>query len=393
MYSTLPSASALARTARWALSGLAFTTWAVCHTGSAASCSAAASAPRKFGIFPTTVPGGFAAPSRSSSAQMRLRTSCLARSISMRACSDWTFSGPHLPGSRHQREQPLVQVLRKRLVAPWAELTDRRERHVQPAPTTGYLQQVDRSVEHCACLVNHALADVREGQVPENDRLRLVTTLQSVRGALQDRPRLCTVAKSEIAGASDPSEPVIGEEAVGRIGGLHGLQVCLGRAEGSLALFPLAQHRVALADMQERQTWQGMAGAIAGERSRLLRQLEPCPRILLAIQGDVALAKACVRLRCRVAGLVRGSNRLVVVADGGRVVASLRCIPDELAHERRQLRLNELEFMADPTVRSVPPKERDLAGALSGRGKQRGRGGKVVLLGKGVRPHAEISYG
>src|SRR6266536_1516952 len=310
MYSTLPSASALARTARCALSGLAFTTWALCHSGSAPSCSAAASAPRKFGILPTTVPGGFAAPSRSSSAQMRLRTSCLARSISMRACSDWTFSGPHLPGSRHQREQPLVQVLRKRLVAPWAELTDRRERHVQPTPTAGYLQQVDRPVEHRYCMVNVALADVREGQVPKNDRLRLVTTLQPARGALQDRPRLRIVAKSEIAGASHPSEPVRGEEAVGRI-----------------------------------------------------------------------------------AGLVRGGNRLVVVADGSCMVAALRRVPDELAHERRQLCLNDLEFMADPTVRSVPPKERDLARALSGCGKQRGRGGKVVLLGKGLRSLAQISDG
>jgi hypothetical protein len=49
--------------------------------------------------------------------------------------------------------------------------------------------------------------------------------------------------------------------------------------------------------------------------------------------------------------------------------------------------------MAEPAVRSLPPKECDLAVALSGCGKQRGRGGKVVLLGKGLRPHAEISYG
>src|SRR6266487_5043312 len=199
--------------------------------------------------------------------------------------------------------------------------------------------------------------DVREGQVPKNDRLRLVTTLQPARGALQDRPRLRTVAKSEIAGASHPSEPVRGEEAVGRIAGLHGLQMCLGRAEGSLALSPLAQHRMALADMQERQPGQGMADAIVDKRSRLLCQPTPRPRILLSVQGDVTLPQACVRLRCRVAGLVRGGNRLVVVADGSCMVAALRRVPDELAHERRQLCLNDLEFMADPTVRSVLPKE------------------------------------
>ena len=52
----------------------------------------ATSAPRKFGIFPTTRPGAFAAPSPSSYAQMRSRMFCLARSIASWSCSGWAVS-------------------------------------------------------------------------------------------------------------------------------------------------------------------------------------------------------------------------------------------------------------------------------------------------------------
>jgi hypothetical protein len=78
-------------------------------------------------------------------------------------------------------------------------------------------------VEHRDCLVNVALAEVREGEVSEDDRLGLVTTVQPARGALKDRLCLRTIAKREVAGASDSSEPVGGEVAVGRVGGLHRL--------------------------------------------------------------------------------------------------------------------------------------------------------------------------
>src|SRR5206468_8430963 len=66
------------------------------------------------------------------------------------------------------------------------------------------------------------------------------------------------------------------------------------------------------------------------------------------------------------------------------------CIPDKLAHERGQLRLNGLQFTQDRPVRGLLTKEGDLADALSGRREQRGRGGKVVLLGKGLRSLAPI---
>jgi hypothetical protein len=35
------------------------------------------------------------------------------------------------------------------------------------------------------------------------------------------------------------------------------------------------------------------------------------------------------------------------------VIASLRRVPDELAHERRQLRFNDLKLAANPTPRSL----------------------------------------
>ena len=104
-----------------------------------------------------------------------------------------------------------MDVLGNWLLAPGAEFADGGRNHVQAAPAAGYLEQVNCPVEHGCCLVDVALADVREGQVPEDDRLGLVTTLEAARGALQDRPRLRAVAKGEIAGALYPSEAVGGE--------------------------------------------------------------------------------------------------------------------------------------------------------------------------------------
>ena len=57
-----------------------------------------------------------------------------------------------------------MHVLRNRLVAPGAELADGCRNHVEAAPAAGYLEQVDCPVEHGCCLLDVALADVREGQ-------------------------------------------------------------------------------------------------------------------------------------------------------------------------------------------------------------------------------------
>jgi hypothetical protein len=65
--------------------------------------------------------------------------------------------------------------------------------------------------------------------------------------------------------------------------------------------------------------------------------------------------------------VVGGRDRLVVVADGGGVVPSLGCIPDELAHERGQLCLSGLQFAQDWAVRGLLAKEGDVADGLSGR--------------------------
>ena len=121
-----------------------------------------------------------------------------------------------------------MHVLHNRLVAPGVKLADCCRDHVQAAPAAGDLEQVNCPVEHGCCLVHVALAEVREGQIPEDDGLRLVTTVEAARGALQDRSCLRAVAKCEIAGALYPSEPVGGEEAMGGIGGPHCLEMGLG---------------------------------------------------------------------------------------------------------------------------------------------------------------------
>ena len=83
-----------------------------------------------------------------------------------------------------------MHVLRNGLLAPGAEFADGYGDHVEAAPAAGDLEQVNCSVEHCSGLFDVVLADVREGQVPEDDRLGLVTTMEAACGALQDRPAL-----------------------------------------------------------------------------------------------------------------------------------------------------------------------------------------------------------
>jgi hypothetical protein len=108
-------------------------------------------------------------------------------------------------------------------------------------------------------LVDVALTDVGEGQIPEDDRLGLVTTLEAAGGALQDRPGLRAVPEGEIAGALNPSEPVGGEKTAGGIGSSHCLEMRFGGAKGGLTVPAHAKHGVALAGMQEGETLKGMA--------------------------------------------------------------------------------------------------------------------------------------
>jgi hypothetical protein len=135
-----------------------------------------------------------------------------------------------------------------------------------------------------------------------------------------------------------------------------------------------------------------MTGATADERSRLLRQPGALP-------GDCARRTGrrsfCEGARTpppssrqpgsRQQSLGRSSRRRLRGRALGRV-------PDELAHERRQLRLDDLKLAANPTVRSLVPKGSDLAVARSGCGKERGRGGEIVLLGKRLRLLVQVSH-
>src|SRR4029450_14038675 len=95
-------------------------------------------------------------------------------------------------------------------------------------PDAGTLEQVNGPVEHGCGLFDVVLVDVGEGQIPEDDRLRLVTTLEAACGALQNGPCLGAVTQGEVEGALDPSEPVGREKAIGGIGGPHCLEVRFG---------------------------------------------------------------------------------------------------------------------------------------------------------------------
>src|SRR5512133_328826 len=119
-------------------------------------------------------------------------------------------------------------------------------------------------MKHGCGLLDVALTDVSEGQIPQDDRLRLVTALEAACGALQDRAGLRAVTEGEIAGALNPSEPVGREKTVGGIGSPHCLELRLSGTKGSLTLLAVTEHCVALANMQERETLQGMAPSRVG---------------------------------------------------------------------------------------------------------------------------------
>jgi hypothetical protein len=68
-----------------------------------------------------------------------------------------------------------------------------------------------------------------------------------------------------------PSEPVGGEQAMGGIRSSHRLEMRFGGAKGSLTVPAHAEHCVALAGMQERETLQSMAPSRVGQRGCLLR--------------------------------------------------------------------------------------------------------------------------
>jgi len=164
-----------------------------------------------------------------------------------------------------------MHVLHYRLVAPRAKLADGGGDHVEAAVAAGYLEQVNGPVEHGCRLVDVALADMGEGQIPQDDRFRLVATLEAAGGVLQDRPCLGVVTEYQIAGALNPSEPVGGEKTVGGIGSPHCLEMRFGGTKGSLTLSAVAENGVAFAGMQKRETLQSMAASRGGQRGCLVR--------------------------------------------------------------------------------------------------------------------------
>jgi len=124
--------------------------------------------------------------------------------------------------------------------------------HVDATAAAGHLDQVDCPVEHGCGLVDVALAGMGKGQITEDDRLGLVTTLKAACGALQDRACLRAVTEGEVAGALNSSEPVGREKTVGGIGSPHCLEVRFGGTKRSLTLSAVAEHGVAFAGMLRR---------------------------------------------------------------------------------------------------------------------------------------------
>ena len=84
-----------------------------------------------------------------------------------------------------------MHVLHNRLLVPGAELADCRRNHVEAAPASGYLEQVNGPVEHGCGLFDVALADVRNGcreagQLPSEDPQAGVTIIDLDRDGSKD---------------------------------------------------------------------------------------------------------------------------------------------------------------------------------------------------------------
>jgi hypothetical protein len=207
--------------------------------------------------------------------------------------------------------------------------------------------------------------------VPQHDGLRFLPVVQRAGRALQDRLGSPVLAEDQVTRAGQPVELGRREQVTGHVARFDPLEARLGRAERTLAACRVAEHGVSLGDVQKRQTGQHVAGP-AGRVGRLLRQGEPGLRVALAVQGNEALAQQRVTFGGRIAHLPGSSNRLVIVGAGRGVVASLRGVPHQLAHQRRALRLDRVQLAAHPSCTRLPTEEGHLAQALSRLGQQRG---------------------
>jgi hypothetical protein len=72
-----------------------------------------------------------------------------------------------------------MHVLDNWLVAPGAKLADGSGHHVEAAPAAGDLEQISGPMKHGCGLLDVALADMGEGEIPHDDRLGLVPNLEA----------------------------------------------------------------------------------------------------------------------------------------------------------------------------------------------------------------------
>jgi len=119
-------------------SGLDLITPGACHSSRSARCPAACSAPRKFGIRPRA-PGNLAAPSRSSTFQIRSRTSCFgsttrAYELPRDAGRAWVAPDEAMESSRRRARARRARDAGSCLMAP---LGSRRRSQRHAASCTG----------------------------------------------------------------------------------------------------------------------------------------------------------------------------------------------------------------------------------------------------------------
>ena len=255
--------------------------------------------------------------------------------------------------------QAIVDMLHDRLVSPRRELASDVEDEIHATPSAGPRRHVDGLMKDACCGVDLALAEMTQGEVGQHDGQGLRAIVEATRGIGKDSLRPLVSAEREVARAGQPIERRLGEQERGGIVATNTPKMRFGGRECPLAVATVGEHGVRLGGVKETKAGQRVTRSGCGLR-RLLSEQQAPGRVTLSVEGDEALPKEAMTGGDRIVDPTSGGDPLIEVAARGRVVASLGCVPDELAHERRGFGLAGVQLPAHSDAGGRVTKKRDL---------------------------------
>jgi hypothetical protein len=193
------------------------------------------------------------------------------------------------------------------------------------------------------------------------------------------------LAEREVAGAGEAIELGLGEQMRGTVVLVDATELGVGVGECVFAVGSAAKHGVGLGGVQMAEAGEGVTAA-GGRRGSRFGQRATGERVVLAVHGDVAVAKEAVRDGDGIAGSTRRGDGLLEVHARGRVVAALGGVPHELTHEHRGVGLAGVELALDGAGQARIAERGDRAQMLAG-GREQRRGRRVAV---GAVERAEV---